>query len=79
MENKYYTFAEIEALLKTAIKLSGYTMKEISTLTGIKINTLYRWNCGQMHLSPKNADTLLAFFLKGNTKILDAADVINRG
>lgn len=37
---RYSTFAEIEALLQTAIGLPGHSIKEIAEETGINASTL---------------------------------------
>ena len=44
------TFAETEALLKSAIILSQNSVKHIADASGIKASTLYKWktaNSGQ--------------------------------
>ncbi len=55
MEN-YKTFAEMEAILLTAIELPGRSIKDISAATGIKVSTLYKWKTTKAHLSPLKAD-----------------------
>ena len=73
MEN-YKTFAEMEAILLTAMQLPGRSIKEISTATGIKDNTLYKWKTTETHLSPQKADKLLLFFMENEPLRLELAD-----
>ena len=55
---QYITFAEMEALLRTAINMKGRTVKAISAATGIRPDTLYKWKTTEVHLSPPKADAL---------------------
>ena len=73
MEN-YKTFAEMEAILLTAIALPGTSIKDISAATGIKVNTLYKWKTTAAHLSPQKADKLLLFFMENEPLRLELAD-----
>ena len=75
MEN-YKTFAETEALLKTAIGLPGSSIKDIAAATGIKVSTLYKWNSGNAHLSPTKADKLLLYFMEKEPNRLEMADLV---
>ena len=59
----YNTFAETEALLRSAINLRGRTVKAIATATGIKASTLYKWKTTDVRLSPDKADALLLYFI----------------
>ena len=73
----YNTFAEMEALLKTAIELPGSSIKEIAAATGILPNTLYKWkSSGKAHLSPSKADALLLYFIQNEPERLAEADLI---
>lgn len=63
---QYNTFAETEALLRTAINLRGETVKSISATTGICADTIYKWKTTTVHLSPFKADTLLLYFIEVN-------------
>ena len=72
---KYTTFAELEALLLTAINLSDFTIKEIAAATGIKANTLYKWKTTPVHLSPEKADKLLLYFMKHEPDRLELAEL----
>ena len=56
---QYTTFAEMEALLLTAINMKGNTIKAIAAATGIRPDTLYKWKTTSVHLSPSKADVLL--------------------
>ena len=79
MEN-YNTFAEMEALLLTAIELPGNSIKEIATATGILPNTLYKWkSSGKTHLSPQKADKLLLYFIQNEPERLDFAESLQAG
>ena len=75
MEN-YKTFAEMEAILLTAIELPGRSIKEISAATGIKVNTLYKWKTTEAHLSPSKADKLLLYFMLNEPMRLRLADTL---
>ena len=74
------TFAETEALLKSAIILSQNSIKEIAAATGIKPNTLYKWkSSGKGHLSPSKADKLLIYFIQNEPECLELADLLQTG
>lgn len=75
MEN-YKTFAEMEAILLTAMQLPGRSIKDISAATGIKVNTLYKWKTTKAHLSPQKADKLLLYFMQNEPKRLELADTL---
>ena len=72
----YNTFAETEALLKTAFGLPGNTIKEISAATDIKPNTLYKWKTTSVHLSPQKSDALLLYFLENEPERLENAELL---
>lgn len=73
----YNTFAEMEALLKTAIELPGSSIKEIAAATDIKPNTLYKWKSNETaHLSPQKADALLLYFIQNEPERLFVAELI---
>lgn len=73
----YNTFAEMEALLLTAIELPGSSIKEIAAATDIKPNTLYKWKSNEnAHLSPQKADALLLYFIQNEPERLAEADLI---
>jgi hypothetical protein len=71
---QYTTFAETEALLRTAINLRGETVKVISAATGIKPNTLYKWKTTDVRLSPDKADALLLYFIHHEPQRLELAE-----
>ncbi len=64
------TFAEIELLLMIALKLSPNSIKHISTKTGIKACTLYKWKTANVSLSPTKADLLMDYFVEQEPFIL---------
>ena len=70
----YNTFAETEALLKTAFGLPGNAIKDIAAATGILPNTIYRWKSSDGHLSPSKSDALLLYFMKNEPKRLQIAE-----
>ena len=71
------TFAETEALLKSAIILSQNSVKHIADASGIKANTLYKWKTTDVHLSPTKADALLLYFMENEPQALVAGAVLN--
>ena len=73
---QYNTFAQTEALLLTAISLSGSSIKTIAAATGIQANTLYKWKTTPNHLSPDKADKLLLYFMEQEPQRLELADYI---
>ena len=74
------TFAEMEALLKTAIELPGSSIKDISAETDIKPNTLYNWKSNEnAHLSPQKADKLLLYFIQNEPERLEFAESLQAG
>ena len=79
MEN-YNTFAEMEAILLTAIELPGNSLKEIAAATSILPNTLYKWkSSGKTHLSPKKTDKLLLYFIQNEPERLELAESLQAG
>ena len=75
MLENYNTFAETEALLKTAFGLPGNAIKDIAAATGILPNTLYKWKSSSVHLSPSKADALLIYFMENETQRLLLAEL----
>lgn len=73
---KYTTFAELEALLLTAINLPGSSIKSIAAATGIQANTLYKWKTTPVHLSPEKADRLLLYFMEHEPDRLELAELV---
>ena len=73
---KYNTFAELEALLLTAIRLNGHSIKDIAAATDIQANTLYKWKTTPAHLSPAKADALLLYFQENEPQRLELAETI---
>ena len=71
----YTTFAETEALLKTAFGLPGNAIKDIAAATGILPNTIYRWKSSGGHLSPSKADALLIYFMENEPQRLQLAEL----
>ena len=74
---QYNTFAETEALLRTAISMKGHSTKSIAAATGIKPSTLYKWKTTSVHLSPEKSDALLQYFLENEPNRLELAEYIN--
>ena len=73
---KYTTFAEMESLLLTVVRLPGSNIKSIAAATGIKANTLYKWKTTPNHLSPEKADRLLLYFMENEPERLELAEKI---
>lgn len=73
---QYTTFAETEALLRTAINLRGETVKSIAAATGIRADTLYKWKTTKVHLSPSKADALLLYFIQNEPQRLELAETV---
>ena len=73
---QYTTFAETEALLRTAINLRGRSVKYIAAATGIKPSTLYKWKTTDVHLSPDKADALLLYFINNEPQRLEDAEIV---
>ncbi len=71
------TFADTEAILLTAMKLDGESVKHIAEATGIKPDTLYKWKSTDVHLSPEKADRLLIYFVQIEPYRLKLAEIIN--
>ena len=73
---QYTTFAETEALLRTAINMKGRTVKAIAAATGIRADTLYKWKTTEVHLSPPKADALLLYFIQNEPQRLELAETV---
>ena len=73
---QYHTFAEMEALLRTAINMKGHTVKAIAAATGIRADTLYKWKTTEAHLSPAKADALLLYFIHNEPHRLELAETV---
>lgn len=71
------TFAETEALLKSAILLSQNSVKDIAAVCGIKANTLYKWKTTDVHLSPAKQDALLLYFIENEPETILTAQILN--
>lgn len=71
------TFAETEALLRTAVILSDNSIKQIAVESGIKANTLYKWKTTKVHLSPQKSDALLTYFMENEPQTIVAAALFN--
>ena len=72
------TFSETEAILKSAILLSQNSVKQISEVSKINADILYKWKTmHNRHLSPTNADILLLYFKKNEPQTLIEAYVFN--
>ena len=50
---QYNTFSQTESLLLTAIQLPGESIQNISSVTSIKANTLYKWKTTPATYLPK--------------------------
>ena len=72
----YNTFAELEALLRTAINLRGRSVKDIAAATSIKPSTLYKWKTTDVRLSPDKADALLLYFIQNEPQRLEDAEIV---
>ena len=59
---KIHTYAQLEAILRTAFDVEGNSIKTVAAMANINLNTLYKWNCGAMRFSPDNIDKLLVYF-----------------
>ena len=73
---QYTTFAETEALLRTAINLRGRSVKDIAAATNIKSSTLYKWKTSTVRLSPDKADALLLYFIQNEPQRLEDAEIV---
>lgn len=73
---QYITFAETEAILRTAINMKGRTVKAIADATSIRADTLYKWKTTEGHLSPSKADALLLYFIQNEPKRLELAETV---
>ena len=71
------TFAETDALLRTAVILSDNSIKQIAENCSIKPNTLYKWKSTDVHLSPQKMDALLAYFIDKEPHVIVAAALLN--
>ena len=58
----YRTFTQLEDILRIALNIKGRSIKDTAQMVNIKLNTLYKWNCGAMHFSPNNIEKLLIYF-----------------
>ena len=58
----FRTFIQLEDILRIAFDIKGRSIKDIAHMANIKLNTLYKWNCGAMHFSPNNIEKLLMYF-----------------
>ena len=73
---KIRTYTQLEAILRTAFDIEGYSIKDIAEMASINRNTLYKWNCGAMRFSPDNIDKLLVYFQEHEPERLDRAEKI---
>ena len=71
---KIHTCTQLEAILRTAFNIEGNSIKDVSGMANININTLYKWNCGAMRFSSDNIDKLLLYFEEHEPERLDRAE-----
>ena len=71
------TYAEIDALLKVALKLSESNVKQIAAESGINADTLYKWKTMVRNLSPQNMDRLMLYFMEKEPQTIIAAYAAN--
>jgi transcriptional regulator with XRE-family HTH domain len=75
----YKTFAEMNELLRTAIKIKyerGQNVEGIAAATGISSAMLYKWRSGSSNLSGDKFDSLLKYFEEQEPQRLEMAERI---
>ena len=70
---------QLENVLLIAVRLPTVGIKYLSEKTGVNINTLYKWSCGNSHLSNKNADAILNYLICCRPDALEAAISLYKG
>ena len=70
---KFYTYAQLESIFRTAFDLDGNSIKTVAEMAGLNLSTLYKWNSGAMHFSPENMDRLILYFMEHEPMRLDRA------
>lgn len=71
---KIHAYAQHKAILCMAFDIEGNSNKDVTEITGINRNILYKWNCGVMRFSPDNIDKLLMYFQGHEIERLDRAE-----
>ena len=71
------TYAEIDALLKLALKLSENSVKQIAAKSRINADTLYKWKTMVRNLSAQNLDRLMIYFMENEPQAIIAAYAAN--
>ena len=74
--NTIFNNEQLENVLMIAARLPTVGIKYLSEKTGVNLHTLYKWSCGNSHLSAKNADTILNYLICFRPDALEAAIIL---
>ena len=70
---KLINFSDLEAILRTAIKLSRYSTKELAEVANMSKSGFYCFTSCKNHISTDKGDKILAFLREKDPKCIDLA------
>lgn len=73
---KLIDFSGLEAILRTAIKISSLSIKDIANIADISKSGLYCFTSGQNHISVEKGDRIINYLKENDYKSLKIATEI---
>ena len=70
---KLINFSDLEAILRTAIKLSCFSAKKLAEVANMSKSGFYCFTSGKNHISTDKGDTILAYLREKDPKCIDLA------
>lgn len=70
---KQINFSDLEAILRTAIKLSHFTAKDLAEVANMSKSGFYCFASGKNHISTDKGDMILAYLREKDPKCIDLA------
>ena len=71
--DKTINFSDLEMILRKAIKLSDYSIKELADVSGMSKSGLYCFISGQNHISVEKGDLIINYLKENNPQALSVA------
>ena len=71
--DKSINFSDLEMILRKAIKLSDYSIKELADVAGMSKSGLYCFVSGQNHISAEKGDLIINYLKENNPQTLRVA------
>lgn len=71
--DKQVCFSDLEAILRNAIKLSRYSIKDLAIIADMSKSGLYGFSNGKKHISIERGDLLIKYLEENNPQALKVA------